>query len=71
VLQPQSTYQCGTSKAKTQKEVALAQQQQALLEFKKTLLIAGSEVSNALFTFESETKKFEFRKNEVEESYNN
>ena len=51
---------------KTQKEVAIAQQEQALLEFKKTLLIAGSEVSNALFTYEAETKKFEFRKNEVE-----
>lgn len=53
-------------KLKTQKEVAIAQQELALLEFKKTLLIAGSEVSNALFSYESETKKFEFRKNEVE-----
>jgi NodT family efflux transporter outer membrane factor (OMF) lipoprotein len=51
---------------KTQKEVAIAQQEQALLQFKKTLLIAGSEVSNALFSYESETKKFQFRKNEVE-----
>ena len=51
---------------KTQKEVAIAQQEQSLLQFKKTLLIAGSEVSNALFSYESETKKFEFRKNEVE-----
>ena len=51
---------------KTQKEVAIAQQEQSLLQFKKTLLVAGSEVSNALFTFESETNKFEFRKNEVE-----
>ncbi|OIQ17766.1 efflux transporter outer membrane subunit [Lacinutrix sp. MedPE-SW] len=53
-------------KIKTQKEVALAQQEQALLEFKKTLLVAGSEVSNALYTYKAETKKFEFRKNEVE-----
>ncbi|WP_299100390.1 efflux transporter outer membrane subunit [uncultured Winogradskyella sp.] len=53
-------------KLKTQKEVALANQETALLNFKKTLLIAGNEVSNALFTFEAETKKFEFRKNEVE-----
>lgn len=53
-------------KLKTQKEVALAQQEQALLQFKKTLLMAGNEVSNALFSYESETKKFEFRKNEVE-----
>lgn len=53
-------------KLKTQKEVAIAQQEQALLQFKKTLLVAGSEVSNALFSYESETKKYEFRKNEVE-----
>ena len=51
---------------KTQKEVAIAQQEQALLQFKKTLLIAGTEVSNALFSYESETKKFQFRENEVE-----
>ena len=51
---------------KTQKEVALAQQEQSLLQFKKALLVAGNEVSNALFTYTSETKKFEFRKNEVE-----
>lgn len=53
-------------KLKTQKEVALSQQEQSLLQFKKTLLIAGSEVSNALFSYESEVRKFEFRKNEVE-----
>jgi len=53
-------------KLKTQKEVALANQESSLLNFKKTLLVAGSEVSNALYTYETETKKFEFRKNEVE-----
>ncbi|WP_405574110.1 efflux transporter outer membrane subunit [Winogradskyella sp. Asnod2-B02-A] len=53
-------------KLKTQKEVALANQESALLNFKKTLLVAGNEVSNALFTYEAETRKFEFRKNEVE-----
>jgi len=53
-------------KLKTQKEVAIAQQEQSLLNFKKTILVAGSEVSNALFSYKSETKKFEFRKNEVE-----
>lgn len=53
-------------KLKTQKEVAIAQQEQAFLEFQKTLLVAGSEVSDALFSYESEVKKFEFRKNEVE-----
>ncbi|WP_339874232.1 efflux transporter outer membrane subunit [Olleya marilimosa] len=53
-------------KLKTQREVAFAQQEQALLRFKQTLLVAGSEVSNALYTYKAETKKFEFRKNEVE-----
>ncbi len=53
-------------KLKTQREVALSQQEESLLQFKKTLLIAGSEVSNALFSYESEVRKFEFRKNEVE-----
>ena len=51
---------------KTQKEVAIAQQQQALLKFKKTLLIAGTEVSNALFAFNAENRKFKFLNNEVE-----
>ena len=52
-------------KLKTEREMAIAQQEQALLQFKKTLLIAGSEVSNALFSYESELKKIEFRNNEV------
>lgn len=53
-------------KLKTLKEVALADQEMALLDFKKTLLTAGSEVSNALYSYEAETKKYEFIKNEVE-----
>ncbi|MBU2940953.1 efflux transporter outer membrane subunit [Lacinutrix sp. C3R15] len=53
-------------KLKTQKEVALANQESSLLNFKKTLLVAGTEVSNALFSLQAETKKFQFRKNEVE-----
>ncbi|WP_428741328.1 efflux transporter outer membrane subunit [Tenacibaculum sp.] len=53
-------------KIRTQHEVAKAQQEQALLNFKKTLLTAGNEVSNALFDYNAETKKFEYRKNEVE-----
>lgn len=53
-------------KLKTQKEVALAQQEQALLQFKKTLLTAGNEVSNALYTYNAETEKYEFRQKEVE-----
>lgn len=51
---------------KTQYEVAKAQQEQALLTFKKSLLVAGNEVSNALYNYNAETKKFEFRQNEVE-----
>jgi len=51
---------------KTQHEVAKAQQEQALLNFKKSILVAGNEVSNALYTYTAETKKFEFRQNEVE-----
>lgn len=53
-------------KIKTQHEVAKAQQEQALLNFKKTLLAAGNEVSNALYVYNAETEKFEYRKNEVE-----
>lgn len=51
---------------KTQHEVALAQQEQALLGFKKSLLVAGNEVSNALYDYDAQTEKFEFRENEVE-----
>ncbi len=51
---------------KTQKEVADAQQEQALLEFKQSLLVAGNEVSNALFTYNAQTEKFEYRNLEVE-----
>lgn len=51
---------------KTQHEVALAQQEAALLNFKKTLLTAGNEVSNALYSYNAETEKFEYRSKEVE-----
>ncbi len=53
-------------KIRTQKEVAEAQQEQALLEFKRSLLIAGKEVSDALYAYNAETRKFEFRILEVE-----
>jgi outer membrane protein TolC len=53
-------------KIRTQKEVADAQQEQALLQFKRSLLIAGNEVSNALYTYTAETQKFEYRTLEVE-----
>ncbi|MDA0178072.1 MULTISPECIES: efflux transporter outer membrane subunit [Mesoflavibacter] len=51
---------------KTQHEVAKAQQEQALLTFKQTLLNAGNEVSNALYSYQAEVKKYEFVNNEVE-----
>lgn len=53
-------------KIRTQKEVADAHQEQALLEFKQSLLVAGNEVSNALYSYNQETKKFEYRELEVE-----
>lgn len=51
---------------KTQKEVADSQQEQALLEFKRSLLVAGKEVSDALYSYNAETEKFEYRTLEVE-----
>lgn len=53
-------------KIKTQYEVAKAQQEQSLLNFKQTLLVAGGEVSNALYAYHAETEKFEYRQKEVE-----
>ncbi len=50
---------------RTQYEVSQAQQEQALLNFKKTLLIAGKEVSDALYTYEAESQKIEARKKEL------
>ena len=50
---------------KTQYEVAKAQQEQALLNFKKSLLVAGNEISNALYTNKAETKKYKYVQNEV------
>lgn len=51
---------------KTQYAQAKAQQEQSLLNFEKTLLTAGKEVSDALFEFDAESRKFEFRQKEVE-----
>jgi len=53
-------------KIRTQFEVSQAQQEQALLNFKQTLLVAGQEVSDALYSYKAEEDKFEFRENEVE-----
>ncbi|MCF1190486.1 efflux transporter outer membrane subunit [Mangrovimonas sp. AS39] len=51
---------------KTQHEVALAQQEQALLNFKRALLVSGNEVSNALYNYDALTEKYDFREKEVE-----
>lgn len=53
-------------KIRTAKEVADTQQEQALLEFKRSLLVAGQEVSNALYSYKQETQKFQYRELEVE-----
>jgi len=47
-------------------EVARAQQEESLLAFKRTLLMAGQEVSNALYAYQAETRKYTFRQQEVE-----
>ena len=53
-------------KLRTQLEAARAQQEQALLSYKKSLLVAGQEVSNALYNYEAETKKLDARKKELD-----
>lgn len=53
-------------KIRTQKEVAETQQEQAFLEFKRSLLVAGNEVSNALYSYDAESEKIEYRILEVE-----
>ncbi|MCQ0110880.1 efflux transporter, outer membrane factor (OMF) lipoprotein, NodT family [Zhouia amylolytica] len=53
-------------KIRTQYEVAKAQQEEALLNFKKSLLVAGQEVSDALYTLDAKTEKYDYRVKEVE-----
>ena len=50
---------------RTQLEVAKARQEQALLTYKKTLLTAGREVSDALYTYDAETQKLKARQKEL------
>ena len=47
-------------------EIAKAQQQQAYLQFEKSLLNAGNEVSNALAQYNNETTKLEIRGKQVD-----
>lgn len=51
---------------KTRLEIAKANQQKAYLQFEKSLLVAGKEVSNALASYENETTKLSIRKQQVE-----
>lgn len=50
----------------TQLRVAKAQQQEALLNFEKTVLTAGKEVSDILYTYESSLRKNEIRSKQIE-----
>ncbi|MDG3583162.1 efflux transporter outer membrane subunit [Galbibacter pacificus] len=56
-------------KIRTQYEVSKAQQEQALLNYKKTLLTAGQEVSDALYRYDAASEKIEVREKEYE-AYN-
>lgn len=51
---------------KTRLEVAKANQQKAYLQYEKTLLVAGKEVSDALASYENETDKLVIRKKQLE-----
>ncbi|MCK0161331.1 efflux transporter outer membrane subunit [Allomuricauda sp. F6463D] len=50
---------------RTQWEASKAKQQQAFLAYKQALLTAGREVSDALYTYEAETRKIEARSKEL------
>ena len=54
---------------RTQYEVAKAQQEEALLEFRNALLVAGKEVSDAYYAIETATEKVDVKTDEYE-AYN-
>lgn len=56
-------------KIRTQYEVSQAQQEQALLEFKYALLVAGKEVSDAMYSIEAASEKITIKGKE-NEAYN-
>ncbi len=60
----QSVFNKGTNKARL--STALSRQQQALLHFEKTLLLASLEVSNALFEYDTAQRKESTRKKQLE-----
>lgn len=51
---------------KTQHEVALAQQEQSLIQFKYALLIASKEVSDAMYSIETAKKRIVIKEKESE-----
>ncbi|WP_456867930.1 efflux transporter outer membrane subunit [Galbibacter sp. BG1] len=53
-------------KIRTQFEVSKAQQESALLNYKQTLLTAGREVSDALYSYQAAVDKIEARQKEYE-----
>lgn len=50
---------------KTQKEVSLAQQEQALIDYKASILNASKEVSDALYSYDAATKKVTIKEQEA------
>lgn len=56
-------------KIRTQYEVSQAQQEQALLQFKYALLIAGKEVSDAMYSIEAASEKITVKEGE-NDAYN-
>lgn len=59
----QPIYNKGTNRANLKR--ATAQQNQALFQFQQQLLVAGSEVSNALFRYETASNKQTIRKQQI------
>ncbi|QES93441.1 efflux transporter outer membrane subunit [Empedobacter brevis] len=53
-------------KLRTQKEVALANQENALINYKSKILNASKEVSDALYTYDAATKKAEYKQKEYQ-----
>lgn len=51
---------------KTRLEVAKANQQKAYLQYEKTILLAGKEVSDALSSYENETAKLQLRNQQLD-----
>jgi outer membrane protein TolC len=47
-------------------KIAEAQQEEALLNFRNAVLLAGQEVSNVLYGYESSLKKNEFRERQID-----